>query len=213
MPTVAILANANDQYVKSSSATYTTARTGSGLTVGADTTTNLLAGQNFASSTYSCYETFMQFDTSLIAAGSTVSSATLRIVANTSGSGLTNDQFYVLYRSWTSPLTTDQWVPGANLNLLSTVAYRLGTFVANTTYNLTAATGSVTLGGVTGWMATSGSLMSGTAATALTQVYNYLSGNNASTSAPQLTITYTAPASATTKPIVLLGAVARAATW
>ncbi len=114
-------------YIESTNASYATARSGGTLTAN-DSATTAQAGQYYYSSYY-CWEAFVGFDTSAIPDSSTISSATLSLY----GSGdFSYADFTVEARvyDWGSSLTTGDYVAGASLSALTSVA----TFATSSTW-------------------------------------------------------------------------------
>lgn len=103
--------------IRSSSTTYASARSGSGQALDS---TSLPVGQNYVSSNYYCYESFIGFTTSSVLGA--VSSATLSAYLITDGS-TTDFTAYVRLRDFGSgSITTGNWVPGASLSALTQLA-------------------------------------------------------------------------------------------
>lgn len=75
MTTLTIYAEANDGYIDSTDAAYSSARAGAGLSVDATAASDRV-GQTTG---YHCYEQFKAFDTSVVPLGATISSATLSL--------------------------------------------------------------------------------------------------------------------------------------
>lgn len=130
MPTYTFYSDTTDGHILSTNGTYSTARSGGTLT--ADTSgTIAIVGQ---SNNYSCWEAFLQFDTTFINFASTISSATLSMYGYTSW--LTN-HFTVEARSydWGTALTTADWVAGASLSALTSLATFATTGFSTSAYN------------------------------------------------------------------------------
>lgn len=113
-------AGGNDGIVSSTNATYLTARAGSGLVV-SDTSGVPNVGQLNILGNYSCYEMFVQFDTSALGASAIVSAASLKLVLilDSSTNDFTNE---ARISNWGASLTTADWVAGASLSALTSVA-------------------------------------------------------------------------------------------
>lgn len=134
MPTITVYADAgsNDGYISSTNSTYSTARSGGTLT--ADTSgTTVTIGQNFSSPTYACYEAFFSFDTSFVGFASSVSSATFSLYGNLDWS-FTDFTIEARISDWGTSLTTADWVAGASLSALTSVA----TFATSSTFSTSA---------------------------------------------------------------------------
>ena len=119
MPSYVITSASGGGHVVSSNPTYLTARTGSGLSAN---TGLQLVGQLLNAGTYTVYEAFTSFDTSVIPAAETIIDAVLALRVQTDNS--TTD-FTVQARTslWTpSGLTTADWVAGASLGVLALLA-------------------------------------------------------------------------------------------
>lgn len=114
-----VFAGTNDGMIISDNATYSTARSGSGL--GVDSS-NLYAGQ-YHQVTFVCLEGFLAFDTTAIADADTVSAVVLDLYLVDDVS--TGSDFLVeaRERDWSSGgLTTADWVAGASLSGLTLMA-------------------------------------------------------------------------------------------
>lgn len=120
MPTHVIFTDGSDGYIYSVSATYSTARSGAGLTkISTSPDPGYLfdsVGQYFGGGNYYCYEAFLSFDTSVVV--NKVLSVTLAMYLDTGNDGSTTD-FTANVRAYdwgTPPLTTTDWVAGASLS-------------------------------------------------------------------------------------------------
>jgi len=106
-----------DGQIESSNTTYATARTGGTLTATTNGTA-IRTGQlrsGGGSKPYSCFESFIGFDTSSIGSTSTIDSATLSLYGQTDTSTqdfTINARFY----DWGASLTTADWISGASLS-------------------------------------------------------------------------------------------------
>lgn len=131
MPTITVYADAgsNDGYISSNNGTYSTARSGGTLTADTSATTAYI-GQNTG---YYCYESFFSFDTSFVGFASSVSSVTFSLYGQ---SDLSFTDFTIEARisDWGTGLTTADWVAGASLSALTSVA----TFATSSTFSTSA---------------------------------------------------------------------------
>jgi hypothetical protein len=103
------------------SATYSTARAMSGASPASTDTFIEIVGQNFAIGNYLCYENFMQFDTSALTAGATVTGVSLNffVFADASSTDFTVE---ARMTDWGTTLTTADSIAGASLSGLTRVA-------------------------------------------------------------------------------------------
>lgn len=101
-----------DGYVSNASATYATARSMTGGTLASDNASgSLIVGQKNVSGTYTCYESFISFDTSAIPATEQVVSSTLVLTAATNHGYATN----VFPYDWGTAVSTASGVSGTTL--------------------------------------------------------------------------------------------------
>lgn len=106
-----VFAGTGDGTVYSTSTTYSTARSGSGLSV--DNGSEMGVGQSFFSPDYGCHESFLSFDTSAVGGGITVVELALRLTVDQSDTDFTVE---ARESAWTAGgLTTADWVAGASL--------------------------------------------------------------------------------------------------
>lgn len=148
MATYTIYSDTADGYLESFDATYATARAGSG-SINVDTTsTSIYVGQ--LSGTYYCIESFVSFDTSSVVG--VVSSATLSLYGKDDGSA-TDFTMTAATRDWGATLTTGDFVAGASLSGLTTVATFATSGFSIAGYNVFTSTGSflsaINIGGTT----------------------------------------------------------------
>lgn len=115
MAVYSFYANESDGYIASTSATYATARAGTGtLTVVGPTDGALRLGQQLAAGTYSVWQSFISFDTSGIPEGVPVLQAQLQGVVGTDNS-TTNFTMEARIHDWGTTLETTDFVAGADL--------------------------------------------------------------------------------------------------
>lgn len=182
MTTYTIYGNTADGWIFSSNANYATARAGSGLTVNT-TGPPVWNGQEVAAAVYYIYETFLQFDCSVIDAGETVSSAFLNCYLHTD---LSSDDYTINAKAhdWGASLTTADWVAGADLSGLTQLGV-LATSGLSAGYNVfsdVAMAGHVDAkSATTGVLLASNLVEAGTAPTG-TEVVAFYSANQSGTS-------------------------------
>lgn len=131
-----IYASTADGYLQSASATYSTARSGGSIGV-VDATTSLVVGQFWFNSTnlYTCYQTFLSFDCSVISSGDVVSDAVLEMYLNGIGADGTlaaNFTAEARAKTWLPSLTSADYVPGANLGSQTLYATRASSGIGST---------------------------------------------------------------------------------
>ena len=118
--TTTAYSSTEDGFVRSTSTTYSTAR--SGGTLALNTTANIVvAGQLLSTPDYSCYEGFIDPDTSAIPDGDDISSAVLSLYGNADNS-TTDFTANARLRDWGTTLETADWVAGASLSALTLLA-------------------------------------------------------------------------------------------
>lgn len=197
MTTTVIYADAEDGYIQSQDATYTTARAGSSLLAGG---TLVRAGQSEnGAGTYTIYEGFVSFDTSVVGDSDTVSAVTLELYVT---SDLSGTDFTVQARdsNWGATLTTTDWVAGADLGALTLLGTLATAGVSASAYNAFAENGS----NFQSWVNKTGSSYillnssrheANTAPGSATNEYlNIRSSENAGTTQdPKITITHSPP--------------------
>jgi hypothetical protein len=138
MTTTVVYAGAEDGYIYSEdfeNGLYSVARAGSGAKTADTIATEVYVGQD---ATPFVYEGFVQFDTSGIADGDTVSAAVLNVTSQADSSA-TDFTIQARLSDWGTGLTTADYVAGASLSsltLLATYATSSG-FTANTAYDFT----------------------------------------------------------------------------
>jgi hypothetical protein len=117
MTTYTIFGNANDNHIRSRDASYATARAGGGtLFLEIDGPTKLTFGQAVSLGQPAVYESFLQFDNSVIDAGETVSEADLNLYGT---DDLSTTDFTIQARvapGFGATVDTGDWVPGADLS-------------------------------------------------------------------------------------------------
>lgn len=116
MATYVIYSDATDGQIASSSTVYATAQAGSSLSAGTSAVDCYL-GQWKNGSTYTIWEAFLSFDTSVIGGGESVDSVTLRITPDDASAGnIGNIEARAV--DWGSSLTTADWVAATSLSSL-----------------------------------------------------------------------------------------------
>lgn len=122
MATVTLTGTTNTNSINSSNAAYATARTGGTLTLLG--TADPRVGQRWTGTVYQCYEAFIEFDsTGIIAAGDTITAATLRMMLYLDDS-TTDFTTRARLQDYGAAVTTADYVSGASLSgtLLATLA-------------------------------------------------------------------------------------------
>jgi hypothetical protein len=123
MATVTIYSDAGDDYLDCASLVYADARSGAGtVSSNAGSTTNRI-GQTLVSTTYTCFESFLPFDTSSLS-GATITGATLSLWCT---QDLSTTDFTAEARlfDFGASIEVGDWVAGASLGsstLLATLA-------------------------------------------------------------------------------------------
>lgn len=103
-------------YLRSYSGTYATARAGTGsMDVEAATQYQLYVGQGVPAGTYSCYESYLAFDTSAIPDSNVVSDVKLYLYGDGSGPLQTHCTLEVRARDFGASVDSTDWVAGADL--------------------------------------------------------------------------------------------------
>lgn len=115
-----VFGDATDGRLEGQSATYATARQGTG-TINVDTTGVTSATGQFFSSTYSCYEQFWAFDTSPVPVNDAVSAVVFALWMVTDVS-TTDFTIEVREKAWVSPLTSADYVSGTTLGNFTQLA-------------------------------------------------------------------------------------------
>lgn len=140
MTVTVVYSDSSDAEVSSTDATYTTARSGSALV--ANTGTDPAVGQLHGISGYTCYETFLRFDTSAIPDGDVVSAATVAIGRSNDSTG-TDFTLEARARDWGATVETADFVAGASLGGLTLLAStNAGTMTAGGVLTTLTSTGS-----------------------------------------------------------------------
>lgn len=112
MTTTTIYGSTADGNIQSSSATYSTARSGGGTLVAAAAGTADV-GQNVAAAVYYLYEGFIQFDTSSIPDNDTITAVELSLYVY-QDSSTTDFTVNARLYDWGAALTSADWVAGAS---------------------------------------------------------------------------------------------------
>lgn len=208
MSTLVVYSNTTDGYVASDRTAggttndYSTVRAGFGLT--ADTTgVSLWLGQYWAYDTdfdenaLAVFEVFLGFDTSSIPDGDTVSAAVLNLTSQVDNS-TTDFTIEARLYDWGATLTTADWVAGASLSGLTSLATKTTAsgFTAGTAYDFTdvAFAANVNKTGTTRLLLCSSRTTAGTSPTIDVSEYvsAYSADQTGTTSDPKLTVTYSA---------------------
>jgi uncharacterized membrane protein len=125
MSVLTIYSTTDDGYVSSLHAsTYSTARSGSGSTLTAFTSdTTVIMGQSYVTpyGGYTCYEAFLGFDTSILPDTASISTAVLSLYGQTDSSA-TDFTIEARLRDWGSTVETGDYVAGASLSALTSLA-------------------------------------------------------------------------------------------
>lgn len=109
----------NQGFIGSSNSNYTTARAGTGTFAVVPSTGAFYVGQKYEDSAHTVYESFFEFDTSVVAG--TIVSAILKI--NVSGDNSSPDFTIEAYlRDFGTGLTSADWVAGASISGLTLLA-------------------------------------------------------------------------------------------
>jgi hypothetical protein len=157
-----------DGRLRNSNATYLTARSGGGTFATDTTATFAEVGQELSGGIYYCYESFFDFDTSIIPVGATIASATLEgyVVSVSTGSS-TAAIVRARIKDWGASITTADWVAGASLSGQTLVAHMAAlsglTVSAYNTFVNDALAANINKGGVTRIMLHTDRLEAGTA--------------------------------------------------
>ena len=125
MSTTTVYSTAADGYLKSSHATYSTARSGVGSTiVVVNTNSDIWIDQ---AAGYDLYCAYLDFDTSAIPDTDVVTAATLSLYPNADPSGGTPGTLEVYAYDWGGTLTSADWIPGASVAAMTLLASRTTT--------------------------------------------------------------------------------------
>lgn len=194
MSSLVVFAGTTDGHLQSFSTTYLTARSGGG-TINVDTaSTTFSVGQEKFSSTYYCYEGFVQFDTSALGASVTVSAAVLSLWGSSqqvAGSSAFTTNARV--SNWGAALTSADYIAGASLTGLTLCAHLAQASVTQGAYNAfvdDAMAANVAKTGTTYLILESTRLENADVPTS-TEYESWNSSDTAGTSAdPKLTVTY-----------------------
>ena len=197
MAVLVFYSDAADGFISSNNASYDPARSGSGSTLTADTTnTTATVGQYYYSSYY-CYEAFISFDTSALPDSVTPSSAILNLYGFQDNSTNADFTFEARVYDWGTTLTTGDYVAGASLSALTSVA-TLSTASGWTTSgynNLTdvALPANINKTGTTRLICCSSRQTNNTAAVGFESVSFYTTDETGTTKDPTITVTITTP--------------------
>lgn len=143
MSTYVIYSDATDGQVASSSTVYATAQAGSSLSAGTSAVDCYL-GQWKNGSTYTIWEAFLSFDTSVIGGGESVDSVTLRITPDDASAGDIGN-IEARATDWGASLTTADWVAATSLSSLPLrAALATGSLVNGTAADFTSESGFIT---------------------------------------------------------------------
>jgi hypothetical protein len=201
MASLVVYSASGDGYIESGNVTYATMLSGSALS--ADTTDQLRAGQMLETGTYYGFIFYLDFDTSALGAGATVSAAVLDLFLN-DDDAVAAFTTAVAALDWSSGgLTTADWQNTSALAALTEVATRASAGVG-AGYNAFTDTGAglasiVNKTGHTYIVGWSTRMEAGTTPTLHEHIIWEGGGAGASPS-PRLTITYTAVTTTTVRP-------------
>ena len=127
-----VVYSTNGDYIETNDATYSIARAGSGEFINAySPNSSLNVGQNIG---FQCWEGFCDFDTSALGSGASISAAVLSLYVNTDNS-LTDFTATAALRAWGADLAIADFVAGASLSALTTVATLASSGVTSNAYN------------------------------------------------------------------------------
>lgn len=201
-----IYGDTSDGRLEGQGATYNVARQGTG-TVAIDTTGTASATGQFFSSTYSCYQQYWAFDTSIIDDDDIVTGVSLELYQT--GQNLAGGNFTVEARAfdWGATLTTADYRPGNTLSsytLLASIATS-GMGTLNRYYALTSTAAFLTVDGLKTGMVrlftSSSKQRTGTTPTDREFVQFATANASGTTTDPKLVITHDTPG-----PIQFVGA-------
>jgi len=181
----------SNQSVYCSSATYSTAREGSGSLA---VSSSLIGGQLLSSGTYYAYQGFVRFDTSSISDSDTVSSVTLSV--NSAASLNCTDSMEARGYDYGGTVATADFRAGSTLGSYTLLASRAATnYAPSTWYDFTSETAFKTATGMkTGYvnLLVHGTRQRTNVAPVVNSDYMYVNGTG-SASEPYLTITHAPP--------------------
>lgn len=140
MATLTAYSTSADGYVRSESATYSTARSGAGL-IAPTNTQALIVGQQFSGGIYYCPELCLDFDTSSIPDDAVISAVDLSMYGFADFSD-TEFDIEVRLHDWGASLTTADWVAGADLGGKTLLASRSSAGLSTAGYNAFTENGS-----------------------------------------------------------------------
>lgn len=196
--TLAVRSGTNDGRVTSTNASWNTCRDGASLVANTTNTSQTIS----ANPTYSIVQGFIDFDTSSIGAGATVSSYVFTLygtgTAETDTDGTTID---VRSYDWGGTVTTADYRdtnPGSNwtgLTLFASKVTNTWNQTNNTANNFTSGSGTINQTGTTSVVVGIDRIASASAPTGNNQFTTYFADQAGTTSDPLLTVTY-APAAA-----------------
>jgi hypothetical protein len=192
MASYVIYSDSSDNDINSTNATYSTARAGSSLFLGISASYKSI-GQYYSGGTYGCYESFFGFDTSVLGAHSSISTAVLSIYGQ-SDSSSTNFTVEARSYDWSTTVTTGDWVAGASLSALTSLATLATSGYVSEGYNNftdVAMPANVNKTGFTRIICCSSRMTNGDTPTTLEYVTVYEGGETGTTKDPKLTITTT----------------------
>jgi len=205
MPTVTIYADASDRDIISENSVWSTARNGAGLVLNSLTASEPLFGTLYTGTSYSAFEYFVRYNLSSIPSGSTCNSVIDQVVAGFS-SGIGNS-FTLWHRQndWpASAVATSFWLSGSTqVGVTTFLSSRpLGSWSGGTMYNLSDSGNLVSsvqsrFGGNFDTFFCSDRMTSLSGPTG-NEYATIRSGDTGTTTAPRLSITYTAPNNAPT---------------
>lgn len=203
MASVTVYPSANSGALRSSSATYATARAGTG-TLAAQAANDARCGQYLTGGTYHCYQHFLEFDlTSAVPAGSTITAATLSLFV-WAIDGTPGYVIEAMASDYGAALTTADIVAGANMGALTALA-NWTSAAPDTVYKAFTSTGLVAwlTPGATNRMVIAGQRQrTDNAPAAAEYISAYYDNTGGDSGRPKLDITYTPPAAVATRPFI-----------
>lgn len=196
MSVLVVYAEASDAHIQSYSPTsgYANARAGSGGDVALSIPdAGMDMGQYKDSSDYLCAEAFLDFNTSALGAGATISAVAQNTTHSIAGAGTVGHVYETRLYDFGAGVTTADWVPGASLSANTLLATFTGVATIDVGYDWTdvAYPANINKTGSTRVLLCAKNQTDNVAPTAnhLTRVYP--SETAGTTKDPELTITYT----------------------
>lgn len=199
--TLTVYSDTADGGIRSDDATYATARSGSSFTLNAgEVSFGIQVGQYFDGATYQLFETFFSFDTSSLGTGAIISAATFSLYG-ASDDTTTDFTMEARLRDWGATLETSDWVAGASLSGLTSLATFATSGFSIAGYNDftdVALPANVNKTGSTRMIVVSSLLTAGTTPTTTGERLRVWTADQAGTTTdPKLVVTYTGDATVT----------------